>query len=195
MIEKIRLDIYEFTYELDLTTPEELKNKEVRLVTEEDIYNEKFAMNAGLYSEDEVFKLENVEDAVRESFIKAIKSRDLKKNNLWYAYKNKGDDFYQIDLDGCIYSPLNNIEVRDLELDRIKKLEKATYGVFKTFESLDTLKETIEKTIKDDTEILKLYDDISESWGTIYVETELEKDITINYDITMDNEIEVTEIY
>lgn len=195
MIGKIRLDIYEFTYKLDLTIPEELKNKEVRLVVEDDIYNEKFIIDAGLYGECEVLKIEDSEYAVRESFIKAIKNRDLKKNNLWYAYKGKEDKFYQIDLDGCIYSPLEIVEVRDLELDRIKKLEKATYGVFKTFESLDALKEKIEKTIKDDTEILKLYDDISESWGTIYVETELEKDITINYDITIDNEIEVTEIY
>ena len=188
MLNKKRVCGYEFTYELDLEAPEELKGIELGLVTDEIYKND----SDGIYHCSEVWTSKYIDDAIEEAFEKAVKSKS-DEVNLWYV-KKIDKDLYEEIIDGNKYSPIWVKGVRDLREDRIKNLEKALYK-FKNFECVDDIVETVKKTIADDVEgDFKIDLGCFENWGDIELEFEdLENDITIRYDL--ENGVEVTDIY
>lgn len=189
MLNKKRVCSYEFTYELDLEAPEELKGMELGLVTDEIYKND----SDGIYHCTEVWTLKNIDDAIEEAFEKAVKSKNIDEVNLWYV-KKTDKYLYEEIIDGNKYSPVWVKGVRDFREDRIKNLEKALYRV-KNFECVDDVVEVVKKAIADDVEgKFEIHLGCFESWGDIELECEdLEDDITIKYDL--ENGVEVTDIY
>lgn len=189
MTNKVRIKGYEFTYELDLEAPEELKGMELGLVTDE-IYK---IDSDGLHHYTDVWTLKNIDSAIEEAFEKAIEKDSLDEINLWYV-KKIDKEIYEEIIDGNKYSPVWVKNIRNLKEDRIKKLEKALYKT-KNFECIDDVVEAIKKAVADDVEgDFKIDLSCFENWGDIELEFEdLEDDITVKYDL--EDGIAITDIY